>query len=47
MPKLIPVYTIDDRVRDLRRAYIDKDWGKVKELESYLDWYNYGIVIKN
>jgi len=48
MPKLItkhnPVYTIDDRVRDLRRAYIDKDWGKVKELGGYLNYFYYGIT---
>jgi len=47
MPKLItkhnPVYTIDDRVRDLRKAYINKDWEKVKELEEYLNHFYYGI----
>jgi len=37
------IYTIDQKQKDLRKAYIDKDWEKVKELEKELLFFEYGI----
>lgn len=40
-------YPIEQKQKDLHNAIVNGDKETAERLQKYLDWFEYGIVIKN
>ena len=41
--KKLPKYTIEQKIKDLHKAIVTKDFITIKKLQSEIDYFNYGI----